>query len=76
MSPFLLRGKQEKGIAYSFRGRFLSLGSEFNFQVSYRSKIKPIWKEESGVLYRRHYCKECGTLNSGCVVSDFVLTAL
>lgn len=63
MSPFLLRGKhEEKGIAYSLQGRFLSLVSEFNFQVSYRNKIKPIWKEESGVLHWRHYCKECGAL--------------
>jgi len=44
---FLVRGKhEEKGIAYSYQGRFLSLGSEFSFRSPIEIKLIPSGREK------------------------------
>lgn len=48
---FLVRRKhEEKGIAYSYQGRFLSLGSEFNFRSPIEMKLIPSGREKCCAL--------------------------
>lgn len=37
---------RRKGIAYSYQGRFLSLGSEFNFKSPIEIKLIPSGREK------------------------------